>query len=435
MSSDPVQLKRELGLAGAVVLGLGSMLGTGVYVTIGLAASIAGPGFPASVLIAALAAALGAMSVVTLSTRYPVSGGVYVFSRTLIHPEVGFATGWTFLCAKLASASTAAMGITSYVVSLLELSPRVSWVVGPLVVISLTGVAYAGLRFSTRFVMATLLISAVGLTMFVSLGMKSIGAAGLVAAANPTGAKMLPTLHAAGLMSLAFSGYGRLATLGEEIRDPERNIPRSTVISVVIFTLLYAAVAFVALGAVPAATLGTLASSDNAVLLAVARTFSNSRELQVALTMGALASLVAIVINIVLALSRTVLAMSRNGDLPAALGYMDKADPKPRRAAMFVGVVLLISVLSFTARTTWSIGSIGLLCFTATTHLSALLLPPDKQRYPRIFAVLGLISCAALLFAIDLGMLATFAVIVVVGFVARATWRAIARRAPQRVRA
>ncbi|HEU4729482.1 MAG TPA: APC family permease [Kofleriaceae bacterium] len=430
MSSEPVQLKRELGLAGAVVLGLGSMLGTGVYVTIGLAASIAGPGFPVSVLVAAIAAALGAMSIVTLSTRYPVSGGVYVFSRTLIHPEIGFATGWTFLCAKLASASTAAMGITAYLVALLELGPRASWLVGPLVVVALTGVAYAGLLFSTRLVMATLLISAGGLATFVILGVKGVGAAGLVAAANPSGADAIPTLHAAGLMSLAFSGYGRLATLGEEIRDPERNIPRSTAISVVLFTLLYAAVAFVALGAVPATKLAGLAASDNAVLLAVARTFSSSRELQVALTMGALASLVAIVINIVLALSRTVLAMSRNGDLPAALGHMDKADPRPRRAAVFVGVVLLISVLSFTARTTWSIGSIGLLCFTATTHLSALLLPADKQRYPRIFAVLGLVSCAALLFAIELGMLGTFAVIVVVGFASRAAWRAVARRAP-----
>ncbi|HET7503331.1 MAG TPA: APC family permease [Kofleriaceae bacterium] len=433
MANEPVQLRRELGLAGAVVLGLGSMLGTGVYVTIGLAASIAGPGFPASVLIAALAAALGAMSIVALSTRYPVSGGVYVFSRTLIHPDVGFATGWTFLAAKLASASTAAMGITAYIVSLLGLDPRTGFVVGPLVVIALTGVAYAGLLFSTRLVMATLVISAGGLLTFVILGMKSVGVAGLVAAANPSGAATIPTLHAAGLMSLAFSGYGRLATLGEEIRDPERNIPRSTVISVALFTVLYAAVAFVALGAVPGATLAHLASSDNAVLLAVARTFSSSRELQVALTMGALASLVAIVINIVLALSRTVLAMSRNGDLPAALGYMDKADPRPRRAAAFVGVVLLIAVVSFTARTTWSIGSIGLLCFTATTHLAAVRLPPDKQRYPRIFPVIGLLSCAALLFAIELDMLVTFAVIIAVGFAARATWRAVAPRAPRRV--
>jgi APA family basic amino acid/polyamine antiporter len=400
------------------------MLGTGVYVSIALAAEAAGPGLIASIVVAGITAALAATSVIALSTRYPVSGGIYIFARELIHREVGFATGWTFVCAKLASASTAALGITGYLVVLFGLGPAASDIIAPIVVLCLTAAAYVGILFSMRLIMLTLVVSIAALGAFVVAGAGSVN--GFSAVTDLSNAEVLPTLHASGLIFLAFSGFGRLATLGEEIREPERNIPIAILVSLIVFALLYVGVAYVAVGTVSTSTLGKLAASDNAPLLAVATNFGG-QWLQVALTLGALASMIGIVLNIVLGLSRTALAMSRTGDLPAALGVMRKNDPKPRRATLCVGAVLMGAVACLTARTTWHLGAIGLLMCTAATHLAAFRLPPDKQRYSRFLPLLGLLSCVVITFSIDLSLVATFGAILILGFVFRAGWKALAR--------
>ncbi|MEM6507778.1 MAG: amino acid permease, partial [Planctomycetota bacterium] len=111
---QPGRLKRELGVFHAVLLGLGSILGTGVFVSIGIAAGIAGPSLLIAVVLAALLALCNGLSSAQLAVAHPVAGGTYEYGYKFLSPKLGFTAGWMFLLAKSASAATAALGVGTY---------------------------------------------------------------------------------------------------------------------------------------------------------------------------------------------------------------------------------------------------------------------------------------------------------------------------------
>jgi amino acid transporter len=266
-------LRREVGLGGAVALGLGSMIGTGVFVSIGIAAGIAGPAVIIAIVVAAFVALCNAMSSAQLAAIHPVSGGSYEYGYLRLHPAAGFTAGWMFLCAKSASAATAALGFSAYLLGVMGAdSGRWGAVVAVAAVCIITVLVLSGIRRSN---VANMVIVAVSVGTLLALvvacfpaAMRSAGDHLLLMfpdSAGPEqaggtgggwGAWWEGMLHSAALMFVAFTGYGRLATLGEEVHEPRKTIPRAILVTIALTAALYIAVAGVAVGVLGSEALG-----------------------------------------------------------------------------------------------------------------------------------------------------------------------------------
>ena len=158
------QLHRVVGVPGAVLMGLGSIVGTGVFVSIGVAVGVAGPAVIIAIALAALIATFNGLSSAQLAASHPVSGGSYEYGYRYLNPRLGFIAGWTFLCAKSASAATAALGFAGYVLHAFGTGPS-RWNVGVAagVVAVVTLVAASGMRQSSRTNAAIVFSGVVGL--------------------------------------------------------------------------------------------------------------------------------------------------------------------------------------------------------------------------------------------------------------------------------
>ncbi len=401
------RLEREVGLAGAVLLGLGSMVGTGVFVSIGIAAGVAGPSLLAATLLAAAVAAANGLSSAQLAATHPVSGGTYEYGYLELSPAWGFSAGWMFLLAKSASAATAALGLSGYLFGLLGVD------LDPLQV----GMAVAGTLLITAFVAGGIRRSNTGNAVVVGLTLLALVA--LVVAAVPRIASegmqrftpfvpggetwtagLEPVFHGAALMFVAFTGYGRIATLGEEVREPRRVIPRAVILTMGIVTLLYLGVASAGVGVLGAEAFGRAAEETAAPLEAVAAALGLPA-LQVALAIAAVTAMAGVLLNLVLGLSRVLLAMARRGDAPGFLRRVDEERGSPVASVWACGLGIAAIALLGDVRLTWSFSAFTVLIYYGITNLAALRLSGAERLFPRWIPVAGLIGCLGLAFWVE----------------------------------
>lgn len=404
----PTALKRELGLWGAIMMGMGSIVGTGVFVSIGIAAGIAGPAVILAVVVAALVAACNGLSSAQLAASHAVSGGTYEYGYRYLTPWLGFTAGWMFLLAKSASAATAALGFAGYLLNAFGGNGQ-SLLVGIAVaaVVVLTAVVLSGIRRSNFTNIAIVSVTLGALLFFVLAGLPLVfgnGGANFTPffqspaenGANPWQA----LLHASALMFVAYTGYGRIATMGEEVREPRRIIPRAIIITMGLTMLLYTAVAVVGIGSVGAVTLSAAATQQAAPLVTAARNFAFPGSAQI-LAIGAITAMLGVLLNLLLGLSRVLLAMGRRGDMPRVLGSLNAAGTTPTAAVIVVGIAIAGLALIGNVRTTWSFSAFTVLIYYALTNLAALQLPPSDRLYPRWIAWAGLAACLFLAFWVD----------------------------------
>ncbi len=428
------QLRRELGTFGAVMMGLGSIVGTGVFVGIGIAAGIAGPAVVLAVVLAALVAVCNGLSSAQLAATYPQSSGTYESGYKYMNPTLGFVAGWMFLCAKSASAATAALGFAGYLLSMLNLNSQLNsqlWRMGLALaaVVVITAIVLSGIRQSN---LTTLLIVMVtlGSLLFFVLGGIDGATANLGNAFNPffppPSAGISPVralFHATALMFVAYTGYGRIAALGEEMRKPGRTIPRAIVITLLASMLLYVAVAVTAVSNVGAETFATLTTTTAAPLEAIAANFGIPGAGWL-LTVGAMTAMLGMLLNLIWGLSRVMLVMGRRHDMPVAVAKVRHVGGTPETAVVTVGVLIAVLVLIGDIRTTWSFSAFTVLIYYAITNLATLQLPADKRHYPRAITVIGLVASLFLAFWVEPMIWLTGSLLIVVGLV----WRWIARR-------
>lgn len=399
-------LKRVVGVGGATMMGLGSIVGTGIFVSLGLAAGSAGPAVLLAVAAAALVAVCNGLSSAQLAAAHPVSGGTYEYGHRWLHPVLGFVAGWMFLCAKSASAATAALGIAGHVVQTLSIGSEAKVGIALALVAGLTGIVAAGLRISSAANTAIVSVTLGALVVFIVAGLVSGGGLGperlrpffapVASDATPLGG----FLQACALMFVAFTGYGRVATLGEEIVDPARNIPRAVVATLAVSAALYVGVAFVALGTASAAELEQAARSTGTPLELVAERL-NVRGLAALVRIGAVTAMLGVMLNLLLGLSRVVLAMGRRRDVPGLFSILDSRSASPVAAILLVGGLIGGLVLVGDIRTTWSFSAFTVLVYYSLTNLCVLRMTPGERRYPTGLAVFGLAACLFLAFWID----------------------------------
>jgi len=397
-------LPRQLGLFGATMMGLGSMVGTGVFVGLGVAAGIAGPSAVPAVMVAAAVALCNALSSAQLAASHPVSGGTYEYGYQYLHPALGFTAGWMFLCAKSASAATAALGFGGYLLHVLGRSnPGAVTGLGVVASIAVTLLVLSGLKRSS--LANVLIVGATLLALIVFVGFTAM------TAVEEAGKNLVPFfpegkgsvhafLQACALMFVAYTGYGRIATMGEEVRDPRRIIPRAIIAVMVVSALLYTAVGLAAIGSFGAERLGETTRTEAAPLETVLRALGHPIAGTV-VAVGAMTAMLGVLLNLILGISRVALAMGRRGDLPGAFAGIDRSGSTPTVAVIGAGALVTALALSGDVGLTWSFSAFTVLVYYAITNLAALRLPAACRLYPRWIPVLGTGSCLFLACWVD----------------------------------
>lgn len=398
-------LRREIGLAGATLMGLGSIVGTGVFVSIGIGAGVAGPAVVLAIALAAGVAACNALSSAQLAASHPVSGGTYEYGYLYLSPALGFSAGWLFLCAKSASAATAALGFAGYLCSAANLDANLRVPLALSAVLLLVAVVLLGLKRSNALNTAIVAVTLLALAGLVVCAAPRILRAGtepwtpFFAATEAGASPAAGFLEAAALMFVAFTGYGRIATMSEEVHDPRRTIPRAIIATVIVSSLLYMAVGAAGIGATGAPALSAAARASNAPLETVARALGVPGLPQL-VALGALTAMLGVLLNLVLGLSRVLLAMGRRRDMPAATARVH-ASGTPRAAILAVGVLIAGLVCIGNIKLTWSFSAFTVLIYYALTNLCALRMPAERRLYPRALAWCGLGACAFLAFWVE----------------------------------
>ena len=390
------------------MMGLGSIIGTGVFVSLGVAAGIVGPAVLLAIVIGAAIAAFNGLSSAQLAADHPVSGGTYEYGYRYLRPWLGFLAGVTFMLAKSASAATAALGFAGYLAAITGFDAAWNVAVALVATVVIVLVVLAGIRRSSGVNVAMVLVTLSGLAAFVLTGAPTAAAnAGenLTPLFVPEGGAtpLSALLNASALMFVAFTGYGRIATLGEEVRAPRRTIPRAIVAALVLVSVVYLLVGLVGVGAVGAHGL-VPREAGVSPLATAARSFGVGWAYPV-VSVAAITAMLGVLLNLVLGLSRVLLAMGRRGDAPSAFGRLSFGGTTPAAAVIAVGVLICALVSVGDVRTTWSFSAFTVLVYYAVTNMSALALPDRARMFPRWVAVLGLCGCLGLAFFVDRGAL------------------------------
>lgn len=415
--TESAQLARRLGTGDAVIIGLGAMIGAGVFSAFAPAAAAAGAGLLIGLGVAAAVAYCNAVASAQLAAQYPTSGGTYVYGRERLGAWWGFIAGWGFVIGKTASCAAMALTFASYAIA----GPRwVQRLVALAAVVALTAANYRGISRTARLARALVVVSIAALLVVIAAIVTSGNAnASRIGSLSSLGSGGLHgVLQAAGLLFFAFAGYARIATLGEEVRDPERTIPRAIPTALAIAVVLYLAVGVVALSAAgPTA----LAASTQPLATAV-RAVGVSWAVPV-VRIGAVVASLGALLALVAGVGRTSLAMARNGDLPRWLASVHPTYQVPDHAELAVGAVVAVLVLTTDLRGAIGFSSFGVLVYYAVANACAFTQSRSHRRWPRALNVAGLIGCVVLVVSLPLSAVLAGAVMFAVGVAGRALSR------------
>jgi basic amino acid/polyamine antiporter, APA family len=399
---DQPSLKRRLGTLDAVTIGLGSMIGAGIFVVLGPAAAAAGTGLLAGLGAAAIVAYCNATSSARLAALYPQSGGTYVYGRERLGPFWGYTAGWSFVVGKTASCAAMALTVGVYA------WPEYAHAVAVAAVVALTVINVVGVQKSallTRVIVAVVL-AVLAAVVVVVLGGGDPDLSRLVFGDDVSA---IGVLQAAGLLFFAFAGYARIATLGEEVREPARTIPRAIRLALGLALLVYAAVAVTVL-----AELGSGALASATAPLAEAVASAGHPELEPVVRVGAAVAALGSLLALILGVSRTTLAMARDRYLPQRLAAVHPRFDTPHRAELAVGIVVAVLAAVVDVRGAIGFSSFAVLLYYAIANASAMTLRG------KVIPVIGLVGCVVLAFSLPGWSVLTGVAVVAIGAAAYA---------------
>lgn len=406
-------LLRRLGTADAVVIGLGSMIGAGIFAALAPAAAAAGPALLLAVGVAGVLAYANATSTAQLAAALPVSGGAYAYGRERLGPWWGYAAGWCFVIGKTASCGAMALTVGAY------LWPGRERLVAVLAVAVLVAVNTRGVTRTAQLTRVLVAIT-LGVLALVLVAAFRDPDADLAATVGLAGATPYGVLQGASLLFFAMAGYARIATLGEEVRDPRRTIPRAIPLALGIVVVVYLVVAGAAL-----AVLGPERLATSTAPLADVVTAAGAPGLAGVVRVGAAVAALGALLGLVAGVGRTALAMAREGDLPRGLARVDPVHRVPQRAEVAVGVAVVGVVLLGDLATAIGFSSFAVLLYYAVANAAAFTQPPEERRWPRALQALGLAGCLTLAATVPPAALAAGVIVLAIGLAVRllrVTW-------------
>lgn len=424
--SEQRRLKRTLGVFDAAAIGLGSMLGAGVFVVFAPASSLAGEYLVIAVLLAGAVAYCNAVASAVLAAKYPASGGTYVYGRKRLGDWPGFLAGWGFVTGKTASCAAMALTFGHYV------APGWATPLAVAAVVALTGVNLLGLTRTallTRILLGIVLTSLIFVALASVLGPHPAGPAGPADEVVPGpalsgGAGILP---AAGLMFFAFAGYARIATLGEEVKNPERTIPRAILAALGAAFAIYVILAVLLQSHLPS---GVLNTSTSPLLDAIR--FSQLEAGAWLVQVGAAAACLGALLALVAGVGRTAMAMAREGDLPRPLAKIGGPHSIPFTAELTVCAAVIVLLLSTDVMTVVGFSSFGVLLYYAVANAAAFTLPTHPGYAPKWLNAVGFVAC--LLLAVTLPLTSVMVMLAVLAAGVAGRWAVRRRRSRMRPR-
>ena len=411
------ELSRRLGTVDAVVIGLGSMMGAGVFAAFGPAARAAGAGLLIGLAIAAAIAYCNATASAQLAAVYPTSGGTYIYGRVRLGPWWGFAAGWGFLVGKTASCAAMALTVACYAL------PGPWWaqrIIAVAAVVGITALNYRGVTKTAtlaRILVACTLVALAAVVIGIVIGgvrLSNLSGPGTWSSATAYG-----VLQSAGLLFFAFAGYARIATMGEEVRDPARTIPKAIIVALGIAVVVYLVVGVAVLLAAGPERL----ASSAAPLAEALRAAGAAQLVPIVAVGGVLASLGAL-LALIAGIGRTALAMARHRDLPNWLAVVHPRYQVPHHAEIALGVVVCVLTATVDLRGVIGFSSFGVLIYYAIANAAAYTQPTTQRRWPRLLNVCGVVGCLVLVATLPWQAVVAGLAVFVIGL----TGRAIARR-------
>ena len=376
------ELRRVLGVGGATVVGLGAMLGTGVFAAWTPALDLAGSSLLVALGLAAVVAALNATSTASLARALPAAGGAYAYGRAYLSRPAGIIAGYAFVLGKSASAGAAALTVGAYA------WPGQERIVGVLAVALALALDLRGIVKSVRVTAAlvALVVAVLAVLAVASRGASMQSSPVSLVASDTTG-----VLAAAGILFVAFAGYARITVLGEEVRDPARTIPRAMIASFAIIIVIYVVLGHMVLRAAAEGVALSVAPLES-IAAAV-----GPDALQTAVRIAAVIAAGAVLLSLLAGIGRTLFAMGRGGDAPSALAAMTPRTAVPARAEILAAGLALVVVLIGGIAYALAVSAVTILTYYAVAHLAVLARVRKRQASPALAAVaaFGLLGCAA----------------------------------------
>lgn len=385
------ELLRVLTLKDAVGVGLGAIIGAGIFVVTGVAAGISGPAFIVSLIIAGTVAAFNALSSAQLAAKYPHSGGTYDYAYRLINPVWGFSAGWMFLMSKLAAGSIVAIGFGSYFYQIVPLGSPLMLSISAIVLLTLANIfgikktGYLNLFIVGFTILSLLYLIFSGVPHIDIENFKPFAPFGLTGIAEATA-----------LLFFAFTGYARIATLAEEVKNPETTIPKAVIITIVSAILLYAGVSLVAIG-----TIGAEAMAGSKSPLQQVANALHTPGIKTIITLGASTAMLGVLLSQILGISRMMFAMGRNKDLFPVFERIHPRYNVPHVGILCTGIIILTLALLGTFEFILASAAFTILLYYTITNIAALKQPKADQRYGKAVPVLGLIGCLLMAFSLS----------------------------------
>jgi APA family basic amino acid/polyamine antiporter len=403
------ELLRSLTLKDAVGVGLGAIIGAGIFVVTGIAAGVSGPAFLVGLLIAGIIATFNALSSAQLAAKYPRSGGTYEYGYILINPAFGFSAGWMFLVSKLAGAGFVAIGFGSYFYQVMPIASPITFSV--LAVIFLTAANYFGIKKAGVLNLVIVTITLLSLIYFAFSGISEVNFENFKPFA-PFGISGIA--EAAALLFFAFTGYGRIATLAEEVVNPKKTIPKAIIVTIVTAILLYSVISLVAIGVI-----GTETMAESTSPLQVAADALNSPAISSIITIGASTAMLGVLLSQILGISRVMLAMGRRSDLPPFFKRIHKRYRVPHIGILITGFIILLLTLIGSFEFIVRAATFTILLYYSITNIAAIKQPKKDRMYGRLIPILGLIGCLAMSVSLPLIVIFSGIGLLLAGFVMR----------------
>ena len=399
------ELSRSLGFWGATGIGIGAIIGTGIFVLIGVAAGIAGPAVILSFIIAGFVALLTGLSTAELSSFIHESGGSYIYTTKAFGEFPGFVVGWMKSFDYIVGASAVSVGFAAYLTYFVGIPATTSTLiviatVWPLVLMLLN---LKGIQEASWVNNLLVALKILALLMFITVGASALIASGDYSNYHP----FFPTgfsgvMSGAAIIFFAFIGFNTIAIMAEEIKDPEKNVPKAILFAFAVCSLVYIGVSIVAVGVVNWQLLGT----SSAPLEYALKTVTDNIFILQFVAISALFATTSVIMASIMGGSRALFAMARRGVLPKVLSTISNRNV-PALTILLCGVIISGIVLLTGANLEWlaSLFNFGTLLTFIFINLSLLRLRntmPEIRRpfkvplypYTPVFAMIGCIVLA-----------------------------------------
>lgn len=380
------ELKRALGLFDATAISIGAIIGAGIFVVTSIVAGMAGPSIIVSIIVAGIIASFTALNFAQLSAYMPKEGGGYAYAYKLISPFAGFLAGWMWVFSNVFTGAAVSLGFAHYLTAIFPFLPIT--VIAALMCILFTLLNTLGVHASAAANNALVVAKIIILLFFVGLGLSFINLANFQPFA-PNGS--LGVLQGAALMFFAYGGYARVTTVAEEVKNPDKTIPKAIILALVTSTILYILISFVAVGLVGSQTLASSSSP-----LADAIEVAGIPTAVLIVSLGAMIATASVLLMTILGVSRMSFAMARNSQLPTFLSKIHPKFQTPHYAVWVTGALATVLVFGDFSRVV-AVGTFALLFHHALVNLAALRLKAEDRRYPVFVSVLGFLLCLGLL--------------------------------------